>query len=406
MIQKPKGTFDVLRDEQDRRASLSAIAAGLFGSAGFVKIDTPMFESTELFKRGVGDTTSIVQKEMFTFEDNAQRSLTLRPEGTAPVVRAYIENGMNKLPGPVKLWYEGAFFRLENPQAGRQRQFSQIGAEIIGAASPLADAELIQLMDQLLMEADCATELKINSLGSVESRAEYQKALQTFMRANIQDLGVDARARIEDNPLRAFDAKDEATQKVMASAPLLADFLSSADKENFEAVKEFLAASKVQFEVDLRLVRGLDYYSKTVFEFSSNSLGAQSGVAGGGRYDGLVEQLGGQPTPASGMAAGVERILLAQKSQQATERVVNFAVVKNNDVQAEALALAVATALRKTSSVALDLSNRSMNGQIKAAGKTGAKAIVMVTDEIVVRIRDQKDQSFATVEELTSALGL
>ena len=310
--QAPRGTFDVLPRMGRARARLQATAAAIFARAGYEPIATPAFEDTELFERGVGKSTDIVRKEMFTFEDKGERSLTLRPEGTAPICRAYVEHGMHKLAQPVKLSYLGPFFRHERPQAGRYRQFHQLGVECIGTASPLADAETIMLLSDLLGELGVpGVELRLGSLGSLDSRRAYLEELKAHLHAHEGDLSTDVRERIDVNPLRAFDADDEGTRGVMVSAPTIVERLEGEDAEHFAEVRALLDAAGIGYAVDPTLVRGLDYYTRTIFSFVCDRLGAQSEVGGGGRYDGLVEQLGGPATPAIGWAAGIERILLA-----------------------------------------------------------------------------------------------
>ncbi|HNG57245.1 MAG TPA: histidine--tRNA ligase, partial [Solirubrobacterales bacterium] len=299
----PRGTFDVLPEQAAQRERLLQAAREIFGLAGYRLIITPAFEDTALFERGVGKSTDIVRKEMFTFEDKGERSLTLRPEGTASVCRAYIEHGMHKLPQPVKLFYTGPFFRHERPQAGRYRQFNQIGAEAIGSDSPLVDVEVISLLSDLIEELGVpGVELRLGSLGSLDARATYLDELKSHLRSRDQELSEDVRARIEINPLRAFDSDHEGTRAVMADAPHLLDFLSEEDAEHFEQVKSYLGTASVPFTIDPTLVRGLDYYTRTIFSFVCDRLGAQSEIGGGGRYDGLIEQLGGPATPAIGWA--------------------------------------------------------------------------------------------------------
>ncbi|HEY6397306.1 MAG TPA: histidine--tRNA ligase, partial [Solirubrobacteraceae bacterium] len=312
MIQAPKGTFDVLPEDAARRDVLESHARRILGGAGYGRIETPAFEATALFARGVGAATDIVRKEMYSFDDGGGRSLTLRPEGTAPVCRAYLEHGMHKLPQPVKLWYLSSFFRAEAPQRGRYRQFWQVGAEVIGSAAPEADAEVIILLAELLDGLGArGSRLLISSLGTPETRAAYREELTAFLRAHEDSLSADVVARIDLNPMRAFDAKDPGTQQTMKSAPVLLDRLAPDDAEHFGAVRELLDDAGLRYELDPTLVRGLDYYTRTVFEFTSDALeAAQATLGGGGRYDRLLEQLGGQPTPACGWAAGVERMLM------------------------------------------------------------------------------------------------
>jgi histidyl-tRNA synthetase len=341
----PRGTFDVLPGQQPVRERIETMARKTLGAAGYRRIDTPAFEETELFARGVGESTDIVQKQMFTFEDQGGRSLTLRPEATASICRAYLEHGMQKLAQPVKLWAGGAFFRHERPQAGRYRQFTQIDAEAIGSDSPLVDAELILLLHDLLAELGVEdVALRLGSLGSPQARAAYLEELRSYLRSNEGELSQEVRERIDVNPLRAFDADHEGTRKVMADAPTLLDRLDPADAEHFQAVRELLERNGVAYDLDPTLVRGLDYYTRTVFEFECERLGAQSGVGGGGRYDGLIEQLGGQSTPACGWAIGIERIALALGDEEAVPGADVF-IVAEGDARERALALA--TELRR-----------------------------------------------------------
>ena len=311
-IKAPRGTFDVLGEQSAARAVLEERAHTILGGAGYERIETPTFEATELFARGVGESTDIVSKEMYTFEDASGRSLTLRPEGTAPVCRAYVEHGMHKLRQPVRLWYLSSFFRHERAQAGRYRQFWQLGAEALGSEDPAVDAESIVLLATLLEELGVTdVRLRLSSLGGKDARAEYREHLQAHLRAHEESLAPEVRERIDLNPLRAFDSEHEGTRATMASAPRLLDHLDAEDAAHFAEVRALLDEASVAYEIDPTLVRGLDYYTRTVFELTSEELGAQSGVGGGGRYDGLVSELGGQPTPGMGWAAGIERILLA-----------------------------------------------------------------------------------------------
>ncbi|HEX5853439.1 MAG TPA: histidine--tRNA ligase, partial [Solirubrobacteraceae bacterium] len=326
-VKAPRGTFDVLGEQASQRATLESRARALLEGAGYERIETPTFEATELFARGVGASTDIVSKEMFSLTDAGGRSLTLRPEGTAPVCRAYVEHGMHKRRQPVKLWYLSSFFRHERAQAGRYRQFWQVGAEALGSEDPAVDAESIVLLATLLAEMGvAAVRLRLSSLGSSDSRHAYRERLQAHLRANEHSLAPEIRERIELNPLRAFDSEHPGTKHVMESAPRLLDHLSAEDTEHFAHVRELLDVAGVAYEVDSTLVRGLDYYTRTVFEFTSAELGAQSGVGGGGRYDGLVQQLGGPPTAGIGWAAGVERILLAGDTQPAAPAPVELFV--------------------------------------------------------------------------------
>ncbi|HSD79268.1 MAG TPA: histidine--tRNA ligase, partial [Solirubrobacteraceae bacterium] len=319
-FQAPRGTYDVLPEQAVARDGVERAARRVLQAAGYRRIETPAFESTELFARSVGASTDIVQKEMYTFEDAGGRSLTLRPEGTAPVCRAYLEHGMHKLAKPVKLWYLSSFFRYERAQAGRYRQFWQVGAEAIGSDDPSVDAESILLLHALLQDLGVRdVRLRLSSLGTPETRAVYREKLQAHLRAHSDRLAGEVRERIDLNPLRAFDSEHAGTQAVMSEAPRLLDELAPDDAEHFATVRALLDAADVAYEIDPTLVRGLDYYTRTVFEFTSDALGAQSGVGGGGRYDGLVEQLGGPRTPGMGWAAGIERILLAAEDRPLPE---------------------------------------------------------------------------------------
>jgi histidyl-tRNA synthetase len=380
-LQAPRGTFDVLPAEAARRALLQQSAARILEAAGFRRIETPAFEATELFVRGVGGATDIVRKEMYSFDDGGGRSLTLRPEGTAPVCRAYVEHGMHKLPQPVKLYYLSSFFRAEAPQRGRYRQFWQVGAETIGAAGPEADAELIVLLAELLEAMSVRdVRLRISSLGTPATRAAYREELASYLRAHEDRLAREVLERIELNPLRAFDSSDPGTRAVMARAPKLLDRLSSQDAEHFAAVRALLDDAGLAYELDPTLVRGLDYYSRTVFEFTSDALGAQSGVGGGGRYDGLVEQLGGAPTPASGWAAGVERILLAAGELPVAEPVCDLFVAVLDGASRAAFELAL-EARRAGLAAQLELAGRGLKGQLKQADRLGARYVAIVSGD-------------------------
>jgi histidyl-tRNA synthetase len=381
-LQAPRGTFDVLPDDAQRRRELYRRAGSTLGRYGYRPFETPVFEDTDLFARGVGESTDIVRKEMFTFEDRGGRSLTLRPEGTAGVARAYVEHGMHKLPQPVKLWYWGPFFRHERAQAGRYRQFAQVGTEALGSDDPSLDAESILLLAELLEAAGVReVRLRLASLGSLDARAVYLDKLRGYLREHEGELSEDVRGRIDANPLRAFDADHPGTQVVMANAPQLLDNLSPDDAEHFAEVRALLDGAGVSYDVDPTLVRGLDYYTRTVFEFESSKLGAQSGVGGGGRYDGLVEQLGGPATPGVGWAAGIERILLASEGNLGGFPQPVFVAIADGGDRRTAFALT--TALREAGiRTELEQAGRSMKGQFKHADRLGAKAVAIVGDEI------------------------
>ncbi len=390
-LQAPRGTQDVPPAVARRRLALQRLAAEVLGRAGYEPYETPVFEDTELFARGVGESTDIVQKEMFTFEDKAGRSLTLRPENTAGICRAYAEHGMHKQAQPVKLWTWGPFFRHEAPQAGRFRQFTQLDAEALGSDDPSLDAELILLLAEIVDRAGAGpARVRLASLGTPETRAEYLEELSGYLRAREEELSGEVRERLDQNPLRAFDADHEGTRAVMTGAPRLLDRLRADDAEHFAAVRALLDAAGLEYELDTTLVRGLDYYTRTVFELESPRLGAQAALGGGGRYDGLVEQLGGPPTPGVGWAAGVERILLASSAEPEAEERVYIALAKPDSAQS---AFALARRLRDEGiRVEIEQAGRSLKGQLKQADRIGARATVILGDAIDVKDMESGDQ--------------
>ncbi|MGN6373200.1 MAG: histidine--tRNA ligase [Solirubrobacteraceae bacterium] len=401
IIKAPRGTFDVLAEQASVRAALEQRARSILEGAGYERIETPAFEATELFARGVGESTDIVQKEMYTFADGSGRSLTLRPEGTAPVCRAYVENGMHKLPQPVKLWYLSSFFRYERAQAGRYRQFWQVGAEALGSEDPAVDAESIALLGALLEEMGVReVRLRISSRGSKESREEYRERLQRHLRTHEEHLAPEVRDRIDLNPLRAFDSTHEGTRRVMEQAPRLLDQLGADDAEHFAAVCELLDAAGVAYEVDSTLVRGLDYYTRTVFEFTSEALGAQSGVGGGGRYDGLVEQLGGPRTPGMGWAAGVERIVLAGSppalGAQPIDLYVGVQQPGSGDLRRSAFQI-LSEARSAGLCAQMEMAGRSLKGQLKQANRLGVRYAAIVGAEHTL-LKDMQESSEETLD--------
>jgi histidyl-tRNA synthetase len=384
-LQAPPGTLDARGGNARRRAEVVEAGRRLLEAAGYEPVETPIFEATDVFSRTVGDSTDIVQKQMFSFEDQGGRSLTLRPEGTAAVARAYIEAGMHKDPQPVKLWYVGPFFRQERPQKGRYRQFTQIGAEAIGSEDPSLDAEVILLLHEYLEGIGArGVRLKLSSLGNPDTRREYLQELKGYLHAHEDELSEEVRARIDLNPLRAFDADHPGTRAVMANAPRLLDRLAPDDAEHFARVREFLDDAGVPYDIDPTLVRGLDYYTRTVFEFVSDELGAQSGIGGGGRYDLLIEQLGGEPTPGVGWAAGIERMVLASREDSESSPVDVFVAVDGGDPRT---AFQLVTELRaKGLRAQMEQAGRSMKGQLKQAGRVRADAVAIVGPESI-RIR-------------------
>ena len=394
-LQAPRGTFDVMPGDARRRLRLQRDADEVLGRAGYEPFETPIFEDTELFARGVGEATDIVQKEMFTFEDKAGRSLTLRPEGTAGVCRAYVEHGMHKLAQPVKLWYWGPFFRHEAPQAGRFRQFTQVGAEALGSDDPSLDAELILLLADLIERAGAGpARLRVSSLGAPETRAAYLEELRAYLRAREDQLSEEVRERLDQNPLRAFDADHPGTRAVMEEAPRLLDRLDPADAEHFADVRALLDAAGMEYEVDSTLVRGLDYYTRTVFEFESERLGAQAALGGGGRYDRLIEELGGPATPGVGWAAGIERILLASDAEAEAEPRVYVALAKPDRMRT---AFDLARRLRDEGiRVEIEQAGRSLKGQLKQADRIGARTTVILGDSMDVKDMDSGNQREAS----------
>ena len=397
-LQAPRGTSDVLGDAALARERVETVARGVLERAGYQRIETPTFEATELFARGVGEATDVVQKEMYTFDDGGGTSVTLRPEGTAPVCRAYLEHGLHKEPQPVKLWYLSSFYRRERPQAGRYRQFWQVGAEAIGTEDPAVDAESILLLAELLEELGCRdVRLVLTSLGSPEARADYREQLQSHLRAHEDELSEEVRARIELNPLRAFDAKHPGTQRVMAGAPRLLDQLPAEDLEHFAAVRELLDGAGQAYEIDTSLVRGLDYYTRTLCEFQSGALeSAQNALGGGGRYDRLIEQIGGPPTPGMGWAAGVERMLLAAPPQPVAPVPLElFVAYAKPELRPLAFRLA-ADARRAGHAARLELGGRSLKGQLKQADRAGARYVAILGDEGVA-LKDMQSGEQRTV---------
>ena len=391
MIQAPRGTFDILPESAARRKSLESQAEKILGAAGYRRIETPTFEATELFARGVGESTDIVQKEMYTFDDGRGRSLTLRPEGTAPVCRAYLEHGMKKLAQPVKLWYYSSFYRAEAPQRGRYREFWQVGAEAIGSPSPETDAELIVLLSELLEAVGVkGTRLHLSSLGTPATRAEYRDELRRYLHAREDQLAPEVRTRIDLNPMRAFDSSDPGTRAIMRDAPKLLDRLDPADAEHFDQVRALLDDAGLKYELDPTLVRGMDYYTRTVFEFTSDELGAQSGVAGGGRYDGLIELLDGPPTPASGWAAGIERMLLSSGGPSPGSELVDLFVALAKPEGARAGFELAREARRAGLQAQLELAGRSLKGQLRHADRIGARYVAIVGENGTAKLKNME----------------
>jgi histidyl-tRNA synthetase len=406
----PRGTYDLLPPESIRWRTLINLALEMFSEAGYELIETPMFEHTEVFERGVGSTSDVVTKQMYTFVDRGGRSLTLRPELTAGVVRAVLEHNLYRSSLPVKLSYAGALFRQERPQRGRYRQFWQVGIEALGSADPRVDAEVLEIGNRFLRAAGASTTLLMNSIGHADPscRLGYNKVLREFLHANAARLDPGDRDRIDTNPLRTFDSKEERTLEVMRAAPLISDYICDDCGRHFEEVQELLKRTAVDFELEPRLVRGLDYYTRTTFEFKAEGLGTQDTVLGGGRYDGLSETLGGPPLPAIGFSSGIDRVLLAsERSADVRATAVHVYVVAVGD-DARSAAFELATQLRRVGVGAdLDLVGRGLKGQMKDAARSGARWAAILGDEELssgeVTLRDlaSGDQERFPIEQIT-----
>lgn len=380
----PKGTNDILPPDSRDWLWLTSYAGGVFEKSGYGYVDTPLFEHTEVFERGVGTGSEVVGKQMYTFEDLGGRSLTLRPEGTAPVVRAVLEHGLDRGPLPVKLYYVGPFFRQERPQKGRYRQFFQLGIEAIGSDEPVVDAEVIEIAWRLLAELDVKPKLLLNSIGHPEPscRGGYLETLVKWLEEHIDEMAPADRDRIGTNPLRTFDSKEERTIALLENAPVITDHLCDPCRQHFEQVRSLLGDVGVPFELAPRLVRGLDYYTRTAFEFVSGGLGSQNAVGGGGRYDGLSESLGGSPLPGIGFALGVDRILLATQDRNWIDPGPPhvFAVALGDAARREVFKL-VTDLRRAVVQAELDVMGRGMKGQMKEADRSGARWAAIVGDE-------------------------
>lgn len=408
MIQKPKGTKDILPDSSYKWAYVEEKAKEILENYGFKEIRVPVFEQTELFERGVGDTTDVVQKEMYTFFDKGERSITLRPEGTAGVVRAYIENGMSSLPSPTKMWYMMPMYRYENVQKGRYREFRQIGAEIIGTASYKADVELIAMADQIIRKFNIpGVTLNINSIGCPTCRAKYQEALKEFIGKNLEKYCDTCKTRFEKNPMRILDCKEKKCKELNQGAPIILDYLCEECSTHFENVKKVLEKLNINYVIDAGIVRGLDYYTKTVFEFVSETEGYT--VLAGGRYDGLVQELGGQKTEAIGFAMGEDRLIdifeKYNKEQEVTMRKPNLYIASIGEL-AEERALNLALELRKNGLyIETDICERSMKASLKYADKMNSKFLLVIGEDEVNK-ETAKIKDMTTGEEMTIELSV
>ena len=397
-----KGTKDVLPKDVHKNQYIEATALDIASKFGYKEIRTPVFEHTELFQRGVGDTTDVVQKEMYTFDDKGGRSITLRPEGTSGAVRSYLENGLCNEALPQKVCYLTSCYRYEKPQAGRLREFHQFGVECFGSASPLADAEIIALAKSLFDTLGVKDlSLEINSIGCPTCRAEYHTALKEYFSSRKDELCDTCKSRLDRNPMRILDCKSPICHEIAEGAPVVIDYLCDECKEHFENVQKYLKAQNIEYTINPQIVRGLDYYTKTVFEFVSNSIGAQGTVCGGGRYDGLVEELGGQHTPSLGCAIGIERLMLLMEAQGCefpeAEKPDLFIVALGE--KATLKAVEIAKDMREEGfSALLDLNQRSVRAQMKYADKLGAKFNVVIGDN-EVEAKTAKLKNMQTGEE-------
>ncbi|WP_069814101.1 histidine--tRNA ligase [Streptomyces sp. TP-A0874] len=400
----PKGTYDLTPPESETFLAVREAISAPLRRAGYGYIETPGFEHVELFSRGVGESTDIVTKEMYTLTTKGGTELALRPEGTASVLRAALQRNLHRGALPVKLWYSGSYYRYERPQAGRYRHFSQVGAEAMGTEDPALDAELVLLaVDAYRALGLREVRLLLNSLGDQECRPKYRSALQEFLRG--LDLDEDTRRRIEINPLRVLDDKREAVQRQLADAPMMRDHLCEACKSYHEQVRDLLTAAGAEFEDDPRLVRGLDYYTRTTFEFVHDGLGSQSAVGGGGRYDGLSEMIGGPPLPSVGWALGVDRTVLALRAEgiapEAPARAEVFAVPLGEE--ARRTLFGVVTELRRAG-IAADFAygGKGMKNAMKSANRSGARFAVIAgerdLEQRTVQLKDLESGGQTEVE--------
>ena len=414
MFQAPRGTADLLPEEQKYRRYIEAKAVALARSYGYGRIDSPVFEDAGLFVRSVGEGTDIVEKEMYTFEDRGGDLVTLRPEGTAPVCRAYLEHGMHNLPQPVRMYYFCPVFRYERPQAGRFRQHHQFGVEVLGDPNPAVDAEVIELAWRLMHSLGLADiRLFINSIGDKESRPRYVEELKSYYSRQCDTLCGDCRNRLERNPLRLLDCKVESCRAIGEEAPRSVDHLDPDSLDHWEKLQEYLAAMEIPYQVDHRLVRGLDYYTRTVFEIQPVEAGAQSTICGGGRYDGLIEQLGGRPTPGIGFGSGLERLTLNLKRSgvEVPDEPAPSYLVANVGEAARRPALELASRIRRAGAGAMLSSGaRALRGQMRQANALGIPYVIILGDdelsrgEVVIRDMQTSTQEARPMTEFLESL--
>ncbi|MDJ0730255.1 MAG: histidine--tRNA ligase [Crocosphaera sp.] len=412
-IQTLPGTRDILPEEIGYWQYVESIATQILSRAMYYEIRPPIFEQTSLFERGIGEATDVVGKEMYTFTDRGDRSLTLRPEGTAGVVRAYLQNNLYAVGGVQRLWYCGPMFRYERPQAGRQRQFHQIGLELIGTADPRADVEAIALGTDILKTLGLQSlKLDINSVGDRKDRQNYREALVNYFLPYKEELDPDSQDRLERNPLRILDSKAKRTKEINQNAPNILQYLGDTSKKHFDQVQQLLTDLGIEYNINPCLVRGLDYYTHTAFEMISDDLGAQATVCGGGRYDGLVEELGGNSTPAVGWAIGMERLIILLKQLQASPQMTPDLYLVSRGEAAEAQGLILAQKLRAEGlTVELDMSGSAFAKQFKRADRSGAIACLVLGEEeaanktLQLKWLQTKEQQAMTQTDLFNQVG-
>jgi histidyl-tRNA synthetase len=413
-IKVPKGTQDILPEDISKWYYIEDTIRETLNKYGYKEIRTPFFEYTDLFVRGIGESTDIVTKEMFTFPDRKGRSLTLRPEGTAPVVRAYLENSMGRTSKVIKLFYLGPMFRCEKPQAGRFRQFNQFGIEIIGTKSPAADAEvIITVLDVYKKLGLRNLEILINSVGCKKCRAGYVQKLKKYLKNKKDFLCSECKERYDKNPLRVLDCKKDSCRRTIEKAPVITENLCQECESHFAQVKTYLDDQKIIFHENPRLVRGLDYYTKTAFEIISGELGAQNAIGGGGRYDDLVEELGGKPTPAVGFAAGIERMIITlnqQKVEWPAEKGLDLFVAKVDEKNKDTAFRLLQKMRNAGLSADMDYSEGSLKSQMRIANKIGVKFTIIVGEEelsknmVILRNMQTKEQKEVKIDNLINKL--
>ena len=405
LIKAPKGTKDIIGDEAKKYTYISNVTQKMFENYGYSYAKTPIFEETELFKRGIGEATDVVEKEMYTFKDKGDRSITLRPENTASMVRCYLEHSIYAKEDVARFYYNGSMFRYERPQAGRQREFNQIGVEVFGEKSPILDAEVIGMGYNLLKKLGITDlEVKINSVGSKGSRTIYREKLVEHFQTHLDDMCNDCRDRINRNPLRLLDCKVDGHKDFYKAAPSIIDYLFEDERKHYEEVKKYLDIFGVKYTEDPTLVRGLDYYSSTVFEIVTNKLGSQGTVLGGGRYDNLLKELGDKDIPAVGFAAGVERIMMLLDDYPKNTPDVYIAWLGDTTIET---AMNIAENLRKNDlKVHIDFSSKGMKSHMKKADKLAVKyCIILGEDElnkgvILLKNFETREQEEIKIEEI------